>query len=404
VILTLHCQHDPQPDGSYRLRPERLPPPCVTAAPFLVTGSLARFWEIAVDIAGRPPEEQELLLSDLPPRALSTLSKLERIGVLAVALRRCPDLPLPLDMIHMEITNRCNLACRACYLGPARKPAHGAGAIAEASTAQWTRAIGEAAELGCREVVVTGGEPFVRKDILEIVATLQRHGIRCVINTNASLISDAIARQILDRGVWAVDASVYGFDGVSAGRYTGVPGGHEAALNGIRRLAAQGVRVRAKYFAAEGVHGYDAVRRELEPLGVQVILNTERIHGDVFTGLRPREVQARPEPPVFVQETALPCTSGKTCLHIGPTGEARPCTKLGGVTLGDAFTDGLAAVWHSAAAESFRRFWIRYCTDAGFVRGARVRTSCPASDMLSRPDGLAGFNSRWRAWLDGVAS
>ncbi len=379
--------------------------PDALTRPFELRGSAARLWDAVADVAERAPREQAELFAGLEPaqrpRLIAALARFERAGALEVhdeVGRRV--LGRPLNTLHLELTHRCNLACRACYLGPALVPAGRPARLPEGTTRQWLAVVGQAAELGCTSAVVTGGEPFVRRDALDIVAELRRHGVRCEVNTNGTCVTAAVAERLFELGVWGVEVSLYGYDGDSAAAYTGLRAGHAAALRGVRLLAEHGVPVQAKYFAtAFTLDGYEDVRRALEPWGVPLICKGHAIHADIFAGRMPEGVRPPLEVPELVQENALPCTPGIDGLVVEPGGLTRACPKLG-LRFGNAFEDGLAAVWNSAQLRAFRPFWGEYCRAEGFVRGARVRNRCPAAAMLSRPDGLRAFEDRWSAWRE----
>ncbi len=396
--VSVCCDQERRADGSYHLTPR----PGTTS--FVLAGSAARLWELLVEVAQRPVDEQESLLGDVAgaaqPRVISMLARLERAGAIEVCTRggarafgRRPR------TLHLEVTQRCNFACRACYLGPALLPVRAPQAAGEATAERWAEVIDEAAHLGCEAAIVTGGEPFVRRDVIEIVAALRRRSIRTEINTNAACITSAVARALFEMGVWGVEVSLYGYDAASAAGYTGRPGGYQASLRGVRRLCEQGVPVQVKYFAtAATLDGFERVRAELAALGVPVICKGHAIHADVFAGRAPAQgVRSALEVPELVQEGGLPCGPGIEGLVIEPDGEVRPCPKLG-VRLGNVFRDGLAGVWESDAMRSFEPFWARYCADEGFVRGARLRNRCPAAALLSRSGGLQQFRARWAGW------
>jgi len=65
--------------------------------------------------------------------------------------------------MDLAITYRCNNNCYFCYTGGPRK-------AAELSTKEWKKALDKLWESGVPQVVFTGGEPTLRKDLVELVA------------------------------------------------------------------------------------------------------------------------------------------------------------------------------------------------------------------------------------------
>jgi MoaA/NifB/PqqE/SkfB family radical SAM enzyme len=95
---------------------------------------------------------------------------------------------VPPIMIY-SITNRCNLRCKGCYHQTLRSSDH-----SEMSTEKMRSVIAEAKELGISFLVLAGGEPLVRTEILDI--TRDNPDIIFFIFTNGLLIEDETAKRI----------------------------------------------------------------------------------------------------------------------------------------------------------------------------------------------------------------
>lgn len=417
MIIRLRCDHARNGDGSYRISPRPLHQ-SYAMNPYDLTGNAARLWEVVVSTAALPAPEQrdvmDSLGSELRPRMIAALAKLARAG--AIEIEDAEDATLadarpryPLRKLHLELTHRCNFSCRACYLGGSllaagaghrdrTEAAAGSGeAPGEVAIDRWVALVHEAAALGCTTAVVTGGEPLLRKGIFDLFAALTEHDIRFELNTNGSCVTPVIAEVLRKSSVWSVEVSLYGYDMESHAGYSGVRGGYAATLRGVRMLAAAGVPVQVKYFAtAPTAHGLDAVRAELEPLGVPVVCKGHAIHGDIFEGKLPDSaILPELEKSTLVQEEDLPCGPSFTTLAIAPDGQIRACPKIG-IHFGNAFTEGLRAIWErSTELEAFRSFWVDYCHANGYVRGAQTTSLCPAAAALSQRDGLVQLRRKW---------
>ncbi|MDD4859956.1 MAG: radical SAM protein [Dehalococcoidales bacterium] len=97
-------------------------------------------------------------------------------------------LQVPPIMIY-SITNRCNLHCKGCYHQTLR-----AGAHEEMSTVKMRSVIAEAKGLGISFLVLAGGEPLVRPEILDITGA--NPDIIFFVFTNGLLINDAVAERL----------------------------------------------------------------------------------------------------------------------------------------------------------------------------------------------------------------
>lgn len=103
--------------------------------------------------------------------------------------QKCAHLGIPVSGIF-ELTPRCNLNCKMCYvrLTPEQMVPIGCERTAE----QWLSIAKEAREAGMVFLLITGGEPTLRKDFAEIYEGLAKMGLSITINTNGTLITEEI--------------------------------------------------------------------------------------------------------------------------------------------------------------------------------------------------------------------
>lgn len=79
--------------------------------------------------------------------------------------------------LHFEITNKCNLRCKHCYnIKYLEDKTH------ELTTAEVKQIIDKAFQLGCEDIGFSGGEPFARSDILEIIEYVKNYPIHILSN------------------------------------------------------------------------------------------------------------------------------------------------------------------------------------------------------------------------------
>lgn len=84
------------------------------------------------------------------------------------------------------------------------------GQTDELTLLEITRLIDDLARSGVRTLCLTGGEPFMRGDIIEIIAYAKKKRLRCNILTNATMITDMQARRLVDLSVDHLAVSVEG--------------------------------------------------------------------------------------------------------------------------------------------------------------------------------------------------
>jgi MoaA/NifB/PqqE/SkfB family radical SAM enzyme len=107
----------------------------------------------------------------------------------------------------LELTFRCNLRCVHCYV------AHGHQGIPgrKELTAGEIRAILEAVvDEGCFWLLLTGGEPLLRPDFLDIYTDAKRKGLIVTLFTNGTLLSPQIADSLAEWRPFVVEVTLYG--------------------------------------------------------------------------------------------------------------------------------------------------------------------------------------------------
>jgi MoaA/NifB/PqqE/SkfB family radical SAM enzyme len=112
----------------------------------------------------------------------------------------------PLDVI-CEITYVCNLECPTCFRWTAKPDEH------ELTAEEWKGVLGKLKRwLGPFNLTFTGGEPFLRQDILEIFRFAADNSIMTTVVSNGSFIDDALARRIVASGLDGLTISLNSLD------------------------------------------------------------------------------------------------------------------------------------------------------------------------------------------------
>lgn len=105
---------------------------------------------------------------------------------------------------NFELTCRCNFNCRMCYVHQQKITKE------ELSAKQWIELGKKVAERGMLFVLLTGGEPMLRKDFIEIYLGLRKLGLMVSVNTNASLVTDEIISAFKQSPPARVNITLYG--------------------------------------------------------------------------------------------------------------------------------------------------------------------------------------------------
>jgi len=102
---------------------------------------------------------------------------------------------LTLRSIIWLITGKCDFNCLHCYASWFRD-------FPELETEECIRIIHEASELGVNHIGFSGGEVFLRRDILRLLEECQEYNIETTIVTNGSLINEQMAKNLYKREVY----------------------------------------------------------------------------------------------------------------------------------------------------------------------------------------------------------
>jgi len=134
----------------------------------------------------------------------------------------------PPFMVSYSITTKCNLKCKHCYSSSVDQAAPD-----ELSTEEAFRFIDDLSEWGIGLLIIDGGEPLCREDLLDILKYASSKGIRTTIGSNATLIDEGTAKKLLEVGVMAVAISVDGADAETHDSFRGQSGAFEQTFKGI---------------------------------------------------------------------------------------------------------------------------------------------------------------------------
>ena len=129
--------------------------------------------------------------------------------------------------ITWEITNDCNLRCKHCALAEAGKPLKD-----ELNTKEAFEVIENIADSGAKEILISGGEPLVRGDILEITNHASRF-LSVSLQTNGYLLEE-YAHELKGIGLEQIQISLDGLNARSHDFLRG-KGSFEKAIRGIKK-------------------------------------------------------------------------------------------------------------------------------------------------------------------------
>jgi radical SAM protein with 4Fe4S-binding SPASM domain len=141
-------------------------------------------------------------------------------------------------LIFWEVTKGCNLRCIHC-----RASATELSSPSDLTTDTALGIIDQIAAAANPILVLSGGEPLYRSDILQLARYGTDRGLRVALATNGTLVTREVARMIVDSGVRRVSISLDGADSLTHDTFRGIPGAFAAAVQGLRNLKTLGMSV-----------------------------------------------------------------------------------------------------------------------------------------------------------------
>jgi radical SAM protein with 4Fe4S-binding SPASM domain len=271
---------------------------------------------------------------------------------------RLASMRIPLDCT-LEVTYRCNLKCRHCYCtsDPSKR---------ELSFKEASGIIDQLADAGCLWLLITGGEPLIRGDFIDLYIHAKRKGLVVTLFTNGTLLDAATADSLAGYRPFLIEITLYGATAATFDKVTGVDGSYERCMRGIRLLIDRRLPLKLKTCVTTGnVHElgrmkafakslgiefrFDAVLNSRydgskEPLGLRIspqdLLEIELSDPDRVKGWE--EFRSKYWDLSFTGEL-FPCTAGTNMCHVDPYGKLHICMmarKYGYDILSGSFSDG----------------------------------------------------------------
>ena len=302
-------------------------------------------------------------------------------------------------VVSWNLTYRCNLACEHCYLDAGGSPLVQSEAFedrSELDTEQCKKVVDDIAAFAPEALtILTGGEPLLRRDILEIIRYANEKNLWVVVGTNGVSITPTLAELLEKEGVRGLALSLDALDAATHDRFRAVKGAwkntvrgakilHEARLpfivqttvgrhnlDEIERIAEfahdeMGAKVWNLYFLVQTGRGqfvsdidpaeYDAVLQTLHGLQARyrdrMIVNAKCAPHYVKTVF-----EKDPESPFLKTYSggAGGCPAGTHYMGIRPNGDVTPCPYLP-LFGGNLKDETLSHVWeHSDLFQDVRR-------------------------------------------------
>lgn len=282
------------------------------------------------------------------------------------------------QFVSWNLTRLCNLACGHCYLDAVQRKRVTPD---ELRTQEALGVIDQLAEVAPGAMLIlTGGEPLMRRDLTDLVGATARQGLMPVIGTNGTLLTHERACALKDAGAAGVGISLDSINPAFHDRLRGVPGAWQRAMEGAEAAQAAGLPLLIQTTLFEENRGdLDALAGLAERLGAVAfnlffLVCTGR--GATQTDLAPEVYEEtlrtiatvqRERPRIRIRARCAPymrrllglhvgegsedyadwssaCLAGRRYFRITPQGQITPCPYIA-ESVGDLRSQGLQAIW-----------------------------------------------------------
>jgi MoaA/NifB/PqqE/SkfB family radical SAM enzyme len=253
----------------------------------------------------------------------------------------------------LNVTYRCNLACSFCYNGERPGPVSGHPSREELRPAEIEQLLGQLKDSGTFVLTITGGEPFCRDDVLDIVASACDRGFAVEILTNGTRVTPDAARRLADLGVQLVVIPIFGARASTHDTFVRVDGAFERAVLGIRRLRSAGVQVGVRCAVMrQNFDQWSEVRDLVKELGARYFPHVQvHLPVDGRRDLRDERLDAQQLAQLFEAGLQLNpeyrCGLGFARVDVLPNGDVTPCA-LVSLPVGNVRQTPFGQIWRES--------------------------------------------------------
>lgn len=286
-------------------------------------------------------------------------------------------------LIALNLTERCNLACDHCYLDAKVLKE---GATDELNTADVKRVLGEIAEVGPEAMVVlTGGEPTLRRDLPELAAHASGLGLMVVVGTNGMSLTPQRIETLQQSGVAGVGISVDSLNPDIHDTFRGRKGAWVKTMQGIDACKDAEMPFQIHFSAtdetADEIDDMVAFARDAGAMVLNVFFMVCTGRGEKYSGISPEKYDrvlrhvataARREKRLMVRAKCAPhfkriaiemdpewpitaahgydaggCIAATRYARITPNGDVTPCPFMEN-SAGSVKDTSFSEIWHNA--------------------------------------------------------
>jgi radical SAM protein with 4Fe4S-binding SPASM domain len=257
-----------------------------------------------------------------------------------------------LNAFMIEVTHRCLCSCIHCYIPDNSPP--------ELTLEDYKKLFPQLKEEGVFDLGFTGGEPFVRKDMWDILEAAAREGFFITVLSTGLLWKKKDAARLKKLGIRGVEISLLGGTAETHDAIMRYPGAFNHLVYLVPALVKQGINVVLKTtLLQENYKELPLMEALARKLGVEysaLVHVSSRLDGDSSPkdhALGAAELKDIPLPYIVGQkelascheQAFLTCNAGRIFGALSPEGDVLPCLMFR-KSLGNVKNESIRQIWH----------------------------------------------------------
>lgn len=279
-------------------------------------------------------------------------------------------------LISWNTTKKCNLNCVHCY----RESGMDVDTSGELTTKEGKKLIDEISKAGFRLLILSGGEPLLRKDIFELIGAAKEARLASAMGTNGTLLTREIAGELFKAGLKGVAISIDSLDQKYHDEFRGCPGAFDKTQEGVENALSAGLQVQinmtlteknqdefgkmVSYYEKTGVHAIHPFF--LVPAGRALSMEEDSLKEAAYYSMIRRVLEFQSSTTLELKPTCAPqfmpmakemglslrfskgCLAGTAYCCILPEGQVNICPYLP-VKAGNVREESFDEIWESSS-------------------------------------------------------
>lgn len=292
-------------------------------------------------------------------------------------------------VVTIELLTKCNMRCKHCYI-PKR-------VNSGFTFQQIKKLLYELREMGILTVVFTGGEIFVREDMLDIIQVARDLHMRVILLSNGTLLNDEIVNRLAELHITQFSTTLFSLNKNIHDEITGVRGSLDILLKNLEALKKAGINVAIKtplmkdnMSELAAIKAYCKDNSFIHQSGIRIF---SKLNGDksptelLMPRAKLKEIMLQEESEekdlLDYDET---CAALKYSFTIDSQGDVYPCSSYM-YKVGNVFERSIRDIWYST--EDYIRIRNRKKTDIEKCNTCSLKKyckRCPAFAYLENCD------------------